>query len=456
MTDLFRTPTRVAPARAGLLALAVFAVAVPARAQQPAAAPAAAPDAARPIALDEAVQLARRNAPGAVQARGLLRASEATIRSSYAAFIPTLSVNANTTQQSPATARVNQQTGELQAGRWAGSAGFNASLDLFDGFRRFNDLRSARAASAAALTGEEAQRFTIAFQVKQQYYASLAARESESAAQAQLEQATQQLRVSRARVLAQTVTRSDSLRASIAVSNAELALLTARNEREVADASLTRLVGTPFTVTATTTGIPSDSLAAPVDTAELRRLADNAPSVRQALANLAAAQAAGRASRAPYYPTLSVSYGRNLTTSSAGFDLIPNDPRFSGQFRFNFNYPLFNQLTREEAVVRADVATLNAEAQLRDARLAAQQGLVQAEVALRSSQRQIEIQQATVVASEEDLRVQQQRYELGASTLLDVLTSQTTLNQARVALVQARLNARVARAQLESIIGRDL
>ena len=63
---------------------------------------------------------------------------------------------------------------------------------------------------------------------------------------------------------------------------------------------------------------------------------------------------------------------------------------------------------------------------------------------------------SSVAAAEEDLRVQQQRYELGASTLLDVLTSQTQLNQARVALVQTRLNARIARAQLESVIGRDL
>ena len=178
--------------------------------------------------------------------------------------------------------------------------------------------------------------------------------------------------------------------------------------------------------------------------------------MRQAQANLAAAQAAGRSSRTPYYPTLAVSYGRNLTTTSAGFDLIPNDPRFSGQMRFTFSYPVFNQYAREEAVVRADIATTNAEAALRDARLAAQQGLVQSLVALRLSQEQIAVQQATVVASEEDLRVQQQRYELGASTLLDVLTSQTALNQARVALVQGRLNARIARAQLESIIGRDL
>ena len=66
------------------------------------------------------------------------------------------------------------------------------------------------------------------------------------------------------------------------------------------------------------------------------------------------------------------------------------------------------------------------------------------------------IQQASLDASKEDLRVQQQRYALGASTLLDVLTSQTTLDGARSALIQARQDVRVARAQLEALVGRDL
>ena len=52
--------------------------------------------------------------------------------------------------------------------------------------------------------------------------------------------------------------------------------------------------------------------------------------------------------------------------------------------------------------------------------------------------------------------MQQQRYTLGASTLLDVLTSQSQLNAARSALIQARYDARVAKAQIESIVGRDL
>jgi outer membrane protein len=413
---------------------------------------------ARPIALAEAVQLAQRNAPAAVQARGAIRGGQIGIRSAYAAFIPNLSINASTTQQSPAGQRVNQQTGEIVSGRWAGNAGFRASLELFDGFRRLNDLRNARATLSAAETAETSQRFQIAYQVKEQYYASLAARESESAAQAQLQQAEQQLRVSTAKFLARTATRSDSLRSSIAVGNARLALLQARNQREIADAALTRLVGTPFTVTATPAGAPSDSVAlqALPDTAELGRLADRAPAVLTAEANLLAARSAARGARAPWLPTLNMSYGRNLSQTTAGFTVVPNDPRFTGNLQFSFSYPIFNNYTREEGVVRADIAVTNAEAALRDARFAARQSLVQSLIALRTAQEQAAIQTQTVAASEEDLRVQQQRYELGASTLLDVLTSQTTLNQARVALVQTRLDARVARAQLESIIGRDL
>jgi len=71
-------------------------------------------------------------------------------------------------------------------------------------------------------------------------------------------------------------------------------------------------------------------------------------------------------------------------------------------------------------------------------------------------EQRVQIQLASVEAAEEDLRVQQRRYELGASTFLDVLNSQVTLNQARSALIQARFDARVAKAQIETLTGKDL
>jgi outer membrane protein len=408
---------------------------------------------ARMIRLDEAIQLAQRNAPAAVQARGQLRSSAAAVRSAYGAFIPSFNVSASTAQNSPATTRTTS-TGELISGRWVASQSLSLSTNLFSGGSRFYDLRTAKAQQGAAETAELAQGFQIALQVKQQFYAVLAARESEAAALAQLDQAQRQLSDAIVQVHARTATKSDSLRALVQVGNAQLALLTARNDRQAAEASLTRLVATPFPVTAS----PQDTVGeiAPVDSASLSQLVEQGPAVRQASAALNAAQASARSARAPYLPTLSLRFDRSRNGSSPDFAVNPDNFNPSGSLRFSLSYPIFNGFTREENVVRADVAREDAQASLRDARLAAQESFVQNFGALRTAQQQIDIQTTSVAAAEEDLRVQQQRYHLGMSTILDVLTSQTTLNQARAALIQARFNYRVAKAQLEALIGRSL
>jgi outer membrane protein len=129
---------------------------------------------------------------------------------------------------------------------------------------------------------------------------------------------------------------------------------------------------------------------------------------------------------------------------------------YSRTLSFGLTLPVFNNFAREDQIVRANVQEDVAEAQLRDARLLARQNLIQQLGALRTAEERIRIQQVSVAAAQEDLRVQQQRYNLGASTLLDLLTSQTTLDNARAALIQARQDYRVARAQIEAIIGQDL
>ncbi|MGH7534840.1 MAG: TolC family protein, partial [Gemmatimonadales bacterium] len=75
---------------------------------------------------------------------------------------------------------------------------------------------------------------------------------------------------------------------------------------------------------------------------------------------------------------------------------------------------------------------------------------------LDAAQARIEIAQVSVVAATEDLRVQQERYRLGASTIVDLLTSQEALNQAEVDVVVSRFDYLRAKAQLEALIGRTL
>ena len=414
---------------------------------------------ARPISLDAAVRLAQRNSPQAVQARGAERSAQAGVRSAYYAFIPSLGVSAGGNRQftGGAPTRLNSQ-GErvtVPTEPWSWNNGMSFNLELFDGGRRLYELKSAKANVDAAESNDIAQRFQISLNVKQQYFNILAARESEAAARAQLEQADQQLKASSARVAAGAATKSDSLRSIIQVGNAQLALLTAQNNLRVANAALTRLVATPYIVTAS----PTDTVDAMValDSVALERLALQGPAVQQAQANLASARASKRAAKTPsYLPTLNAQYSRGGSGIDSRFGFGNNPYSYNGALRLSLGLPLWNQYNREETIIRADVAEENAEASLRDARLAATQSLTQFVGALTTAQQRVQIQLATVAAAEEDLRVQQQRYALGASTLLDVLTSQSTLNQARSALISARYDFRAAKAQIEALVGREL
>ena len=412
-------------------------------------------DAARPITLDEAVRLARQNAPAAVQARNQVRSTAAVVRTRYGAFLPTLSFGGGAQKQNGTRYLVDLDTILPNDAPWRANHSLSSNLDLFSGGRRYFDLLTARANVDAAEATEISQNFAVARDVKQQYFAVLAAREQQAAARVQLEQAQQQLRAAVARVAAGAATRSDSLRSIIQVGNARLASLTADNALASANASLSRLVGSIAVVTA----VESDTATVATITVtenELFDLIERGPTVQQSQSQLASAKQAKRSALSPYLPTLSLSLSEGFASTESGFGILGDRRNKNLATSVRLNFPLFSGLGREQQVVNARIAEDNAEAQLRDVRLSARQQLIQQLGNFRTAEARVEIQRQSVTAGEEDLRVQTERYNLGAGTLLDLITSQSTLITARQALIQARLDARTAKAQIEALIGRDL
>lgn len=416
------------------------------------------PDKPRPISLDEAIRLAQQYSPQAIQAEGVERTSLAAKTSAIGAILPSISLSAG--RQIPlgggGETRVNQAGEQVSVAQAAtNSTGLSVNMQLFDGGQKLYNLRTAKSEIVAAEANSIAVKYDVALNVKQQFYAVLAALESQAAAQLQMEQAQQQFKSSIAKVRAGVATRSDSLRGVIQVGNAQLALITAQSNLAVANAALTRLVGSEQPVTADPNSVHENMAALP-DSVQLAALAVNGPAVQQAQANLDAAIESRKASKTTYLPSLSASYSRSGSGIDSRFGLGGDPYAYNGRLSFSLSYPLFNGFQREEGVVRANVAETNARALLRDARLGAQQSLAQYIGTLRGASQRVAVQVASVTAAEEDVRVQQQRYNIGASVLLDLLTSQTTLAQAQQALIQARYDYRIARAQLEALIGRDL
>jgi outer membrane protein len=410
---------------------------------------------ARPITLDEAVRLARRNAPASVQARNQIRSTAAAVRTRYGAFLPTLSFGGGAQTQQGQRYSVDLDSIIRQDAPWRANHSLSSNLDLFSGGRRYFDLMTARANVDAAEATEVSQSFAIARDVKQQYFAVLAAREQQAAAKVQLEQAQQQLRAAVARVAAGAATMSDSLRSIIQVGNARLATLNADNALATANATLSRLVGSDAIVTASASDTATVASISMTD-AQLFDLVEQGPAVKQSQAQVAAAKQGKRSALSPYLPTLSMGLSQSFTATEDGFGFLGDGRNKNLSTNLRLSFPLFNGLSREQQVVTARIAEENAEANLRDARLNARQQMVTQLGAFRTAEARVEIQRQSVVAGEEDLRVQQERYNLGAGTLLDLMTSQSTLITARQALIQARLDARTAKAQLEALVGRDL
>jgi outer membrane protein len=401
--------------------------------------------------------MAQQNSPDAIQAEGTERTSKAVRVSAIGAILPSATLSAgHVVQLGGGLTRLNQNGEQVTvAQKPTNNTGLSLNMTLFDGGQRLYDLRTATSGIAAAEANRVAVKYNVALGVKQQYYAVLAALESEDAADLQMAQAAEQFKSSVARVRAGAAIRSDSLRGVIQVGNAQLALITALSNKQAADAALTRLVGSPVPVTADPASVQENMVALP-DSAQLAVLAATGPLVQQAQASLDAAQEARKASKATYLPSLTASYSRSGSGIDPRFG-FGNDPfTYSGRLSFSLSYPIFNNFQREEQVVRAKVAEVNSQAALRDAQLAAVQSLTQNIGAIRGASQRVAIQVASVAAAKEDVRVQQQRYNIGASTLLDLITSQAALATAEQALIQARYDYRIARAQLEALVGRDL
>ncbi len=423
--------------------LAAFAVvAVLASASTPAAAQ------TPTVTLQDAIALAMEHSPSIIQARGNIRVAEATKRQSISDWLPTLSGSGSWSRGS--SVRFNEAT---QTNVPSASSSFNGSLStsltIFDGLRRPGNNRARRADLESSEAAYTTQEFQISLLTKQAFFNALAAEELVRVAEAQIERTTQQLSVSRDRLAAGAAIRSDTLSSFVQAANAQLQLINAQTQRATASADLARLIGFDGDVQAVSD--PSIQVIAELDTAQLRLEAlQFGPDIQQVEASARSADAQVTVSRAGYFPSLSISYSRSLAGARV------NDLNTSWNARLNISVPIFNGFSRETGMARSRATQDAAHAQIDDTRRLVHAQLTQQFAAVRSAQLRSQIAGASLEASTEDLRVQQERYRLGAATILEVMTSQVNVDQAEVDRVEARLDYFLAKAQIEAIVGREI
>ena len=401
------------------------------------------------ITLDDAIDRALDVLPSMVQARGAIENAQATKLQTWGSWLPSVSANAGNSVSS--TNRWDERTQTfISAGSQSSySAGISANMTVFDGFARLADHRIANADVVAADASFINTRFQTVLQVKQAFFNALAAAELVRISDTRIQRAQEQLNISIEKLNAGTATRSDTLRSHVEVANAELQRLQAETQLASAEADLARLVGADGAVSAAS---DDDLLViADIDTTALRAEAlSGSPQIQESDAAEQSAAAQYSATTAQYLPRATASYSRSWSAS----DWLDFNPSWSA--RLSFSWTLFNGFTRELNRTRSAMNLEAARALAEDVRRQLNTQLTQYLASLAAAQTSLEIAEASRAASEEDLRVQRERYRLGAATIVDVLASQVNLDQAEVDIVQARFDYLVAKAQIEALVGREL
>ena len=407
------------------------------------------------VTLPEAIARSNRVQPRVVQAEGTLRNADMRVKTAKGSFLPNLTASGNGQSSYSENARANTGTGELQAPGTTQNlnASVSSTLELWDGFRRSNELKSARANSDAAEAGLRDASFQQALATTNQFFDALAARKLVDVRQASLRRAEEQLKISVAKLQAGAATRSDSLRSFVGVGTAQLQLVNAMSSLATAEANLGRLIGESGRVEAADDSAFYQVIPA-VDSAAIRAEAlARSPAVLSADANVRSAEASYKAAKAPYWPSLNLSASGSLSGNSERNNYAMLSSR---QISLGINWQLFNRFTREQNLESQAVIADVAQANFEEARRTVQANLTQRTTELEAARLSIQITERSLEAAREDLRVQQERYRLGVSTILDVLTTTEALTQAEVDLVNARFSYLRAKAAIEAIIGRSL
>jgi outer membrane protein TolC len=343
----------------------------------------------------------------------------------------------------------NIGTGELTDELTQATLG--GSYDLFRGGAKIFDMRGSGAGLEGAKAGEMEARFETALGTEADYYDVIAQAELLRVAAERVRRAEQQLAVARARVLSGAAVQTDSLQLVLELTRAQVDLLRQETAVAVSRLQLGRRIGH----TGPADAVPLDTVpAGPLPITEdeaFREALQGSPGVEVARAEARVANEAFKAERSSYFPTLS------LFGQWAGWDdaLVP-DATTRTTYGVALSFPIWDGASRELSVYRASTRRQVAEVARADAEREIGRNIVAAYQAYETARASGDLAAHAVVVARENLRVQEERYQAGATTILDLITAQVSQTEAEAALVQARFTTRLALAAVEAILGRRL
>ena len=424
------------------------------------------------LTIRDCIQIALKNNSSLKNAERRMQLAISNVTTARANILPSLTVSSNASrifqaQQGPfkvdvpiidpatGNTRFEQQVvfqDEYYRNNFSNSISINQTI--YDGGRWWNQLKQANAGYRSSEYSQQNTRLQTITTVVQRYYELLKSIRLQEVYKQAVESSNEQLKKTEIMHELGAVALVDVYRAKVTLGQDQSNLILQRNlvnlNRNNLNIAMGRTPGSPFEVLSDEPGVEAmnvtmDELWAMAEAAnpELRSLEETTKASKHGLS----------VSKATFWPrlTFSGSYSRFNTEFSNLYQPFDKNYRISGSLSISWN--LFNGFADAAAIDRASLTYRIDQENLLNRKLTMRNELEQAYLNLQANIDLEKINEDNVVSAEEDLRLNDERYRVGAGTLLEVITAQVALTRARATLISTKYNKMIYLVELYSKTG---
>ncbi|NUN08744.1 MAG: TolC family protein [Ignavibacteriaceae bacterium] len=405
----------------------------------------------RQLSLDEAVKIALKNNIQIQKINNGLVSVESNVKAALGELLP--SVNGNVGWNWSRTE--NKNFPAVDGGRF--NAGVNSNWVLYDGLANYSNLRSKYNDYESALLDIKKIKQDIVFQTISSYYDLIYLRKLMKVREDDLAWNKKNLEIITERNKLGSVTLADVYQQQVKVGTAELELLRASNNFENSKSAFLYYLGLDvlenYELSDPTESGDSIVVIEEFNVESLRSMIEAAfnkrPDYLSAKIGLLNAEEQMTINKAGHLPVLSnsISFG----TSSNEVGSLFNDRQYS--FGLTLSIPIFSGWSVENRIQIAEVNKRNKELELRDLEKVITKEMQKTYLDMVTAQKGLEVSRKNVFASTENRRIEEEKYSLGSTTLLNVLIANSEYTNAVSSYISARVSYLKYKEELDYRIG---
>ena len=400
---------------------------------------------AQTLSIDEAVRIALENKAAITSAEKDVTIAKLNRGSSAALLLPSISASNSF--------RETTYGNSLVSGGESYSGGVNLSQSLFNFGSRVNSVRQSDNTYQISKIQKRETTSRIILNVYTFYYQYLKNSELFEIAKEDLLLSKKQLDLVKQQFELGAVSKTDYLKATVRYGTAKSTLLNRELNFNNSVKNLRNsmgLIGTDISI-----NLPKKveiNLIIPSFEEAYQLMSQNSPSLNILDKRIDSAKISVKQSWASTLPSLSMSVGYNASSSDQITKQYFED-NYIKSANLTLSIPIFNGFRKRNDIKISKLQLSKQESSYSTALKNAQVDLHAALNRLNNYQELIPIQEEVLLSAEEDLKLAQQKYELGSATILELLDAQLTVIQASSSLVGTKYDAAIQSASLDDLIG---